>query len=321
MAAYAPLALLLLGLAAIAWSTRIVVDNAVEVARHHRVSDFFIGVVVLAVGSDLPELVVSLDAALRQLGDQETDNLIIGNAIGSCFGQLGLALGLAGLMGRLSMARPRLVRHGAILLAATGLLALVGLDGQVHKAEATVLVLAFVGYLYFVLQEEGMMSGRHEMKAVEPPEGNGLLGYWIRLLIGIAAVVLSAEIIVEEAMALAVLWGVDQSLIGITIIGVGTSLPEVVIAVVAVAKGRAGLSVGNLIGSNTLDTLLPIGLTALIVPVDFPRTILAFDLPMLIGLTLLALLLLYRRRGVQWPEGLLILGVYGAYLLMVWRGF
>ena len=93
-----PLALLLLGLATIVWATHIVVENAVSVARHHRVSDFFIGVVVLAVGSDLPELVVTLHAAFRQLGGQETENLIIGNAIGSCFGQLGLVIGLGGLI-------------------------------------------------------------------------------------------------------------------------------------------------------------------------------------------------------------------------------
>ncbi len=315
----APLALLLLGLAAIAWSTRIVVDNAIEVARHHRVSDFFIGVVVLAVGSDLPELVVTLDAAFRQFAGEETDNLIIGNAIGSCFGQLGLALGLAGLMGRLSMRRAQLVRHGAILLAATALLGVVGLDGQVHRAEATALVLVFAGYLYFVLQEEGLTTGRKGRRSESPPP-DGIVGYWIRLLIGLAAVVLSGELIVREAMVLAVQWGVDQSLIGITIIGVGTSLPEVVIAVAAVVKGRAGLTVGNLIGSNTLDTLLPVGLAALLVPVDFPRHILAFDLPFLMGLTLLVLTFLYRRRGVQKPEGVLVLGIYAAYLVMVWRG-
>ena len=86
----APLALLLLGLGAIVWGTKIVLDNAVVVARYHGVSDFFVGVAVLSIGSDLPELVVSLDAALRQLADQPTANLIVGNAIGSCFGQLGL---------------------------------------------------------------------------------------------------------------------------------------------------------------------------------------------------------------------------------------
>ena len=316
----APLALLLLGLAAIAWSTRIVVDNAIEVARHHRVSDFFIGVVVLAVGSDLPELVVSLDAAMRQLGDQETDNLIIGNAIGSCFGQLGLALGLAGLMGRMTMKRPQLLRHGAILLAATALLALVGMDGAVQRAEAAALVLAFAAYIWFVLQEEGVTTGRHGVTTDEPPPADGIAVRWLRLLIGMVAVVLSAEVIVEEAMVLAVQWGVDQSLIGIAIIGIGTSLPEVVIAVAAVLKGRAGLSVGNLIGSNTLDTLLPIGLTALIVQVDFPRAILTFDLPFLAALTLLVLAFLYRRRGVRWPEGGLVLLIYCVYLAMVWRG-
>ena len=159
MAVSAPLALLLIGLAAIAWATHFAVEHAIVVARHHRVSDFFIGVVVLAVGSDLPELVVSLDAALRQLANQETDNLIIGNAIGSCFGQLGLVIGVAGLLGRLWLPRDQLLRHGGFLLAATVGLYLVGLDGVVSRIEGTLLVLSFAGYIYMVIHEEGLITG------------------------------------------------------------------------------------------------------------------------------------------------------------------
>ena len=295
------------------------VENAITVARHHRVSDFFIGVVVLAVGSDLPELVVSVDAALRQLSGQETDNLIIGNAIGSCFGQLGLVIGLAGLIGRLSLPREQLIRHGGFLLAATVLLFVVGLDGQVSRLEGLLLVLSFAGYIYLVIHDEGLITGARSLEADEEREGGRIAGNWIRLLIGLAAVVLSAELIVQSALTLAASWGVDQSFIGIAIIGVGTSLPEVVIAIAAVIRRRAGLSIGNLLGSNILDTLLPIGLAALLVDVSFPRSILTFDLPMLMGLTLLVLAFLYPKGGVRWPQAAVVLAAYTSYLITLTR--
>jgi cation:H+ antiporter len=316
----APLALLLLGLAAIVWATKIVVENAIAVARHHRVSDFFIGVVVLAVGSDLPELVVSLDAALRQLADQNTANLIIGNAIGSCFGQLGLVIGLAGLVGHLSLPREQLARHGGVLVVATLVLMLIGWGGVVNRLEAAALVIAFVAYIYFVLHEEGLTTGVRSLEDRVDPGRRSVISHWLRLLIGIIVVVLSAELIVQEAMLLAIQWGVDQSFIGIVIVGVGTSLPEVVISIVAASKNRIGLSVGNLLGSNILDTLLPIGLAAMIVPLEFPHPILAFDMPMLLGLTVLALAFLFRRDGVRWPQAVVVLGAYGSYLVTLTRG-
>lgn len=315
MAVSAPLALLLVGVAAIVWATQIAVDNAIVVARHHQVSDFFIGVVVLAVGSDLPEIVVSLDAALRQLADQETDNLIIGNAIGSCFGQLGLVIGIAGLIGTLSLPREQLVRHGGFLLAATAGLFLAGLDGAVTRLEGLLLVLGFAAYLYLVFREERHLTGPRTPAGETAQKDSNVAGHWLKLLIGLAAVVLSAELIVQSAMTLAVNWGVDQSLIGIAIIGVGTSLPEVMISIAAILKHRAGLLVGNLLGSNVLDTLLPIGLAAILVDVRFPAAILTSDLPMLMGMTVLVLTFLFLKGGVRWPQAAVVLAAYGSYLI------
>jgi len=314
----APLALLLFGLAAIVWGTKIVLDNAIRIAHHHNVSDFFIGVVVLSIGSDLPELVVSLDAAFRQLADQDTANLIVGNAIGSCFGQLGLVIGLAGLIGRLSLSRTQVMRHGAVLIGATLLLMLVGLDGRVARIEGMMLVIAFAAYIVFVFNEERSASSDEPASSDRTRAGKATAS-WLRLGLGLAVVVVSAELIVRTALTLAVQWGVDQSFIGIAIVGVGTSLPEVVISIAAVFRDRIALSVGNLIGSNILDTLLPIGLAAMIVPLSFDSSLLSFDLPMLLGLTLLVLVLLYLRAGVRWPQAAVVLAAYLSYLVTITR--
>ncbi len=304
----APLALLLVGLGAVVWGTKITLDNAVVIARHYQVSDFFIGVAVLAIGSDLPELVVSIDAALRQLADQDTSSLIVGNAIGSCFGQLGLVLGIAGMLGPFSPSRRHIVRHGGVLIVATGLLMLVGFDGVVQRLEGFGLILAFGAYIVFLLNEEGLVTRSRE------PGRAGVAVIWVRLALGLAVVVVSAEVIVRTAMTLAEQWGVDQSFLGITIIGVGTSLPELVISVAAMLRARIGLSVGNLIGSNILDTLLPIGIAAAIVPIEFAPSLLEFDMLVLLTMTLVALGFLYRSRGVRRPQAIVVLGIYLGYL-------
>lgn len=314
----APLVLLLAGLGAIVWGTKIILDNAILIARHLRVSDFFIGVVVLAIGSDLPELVVSVDAALRQLANQSTSGLIVGNAIGSCFGQLGLVIGVAGLMGQLTMTRVQIIRHGGVLLLATLLLMLVGFDGTVNRLEGLALVFAFSAYIAYVLSEEGLVA-RGARPVPESGSTGGASAIWIRLVVGLAVVVLSAELIVRMAMTLAIQWGVDQSFIGIAIIGVGTSLPELVISVAAMLRKRVGLSVGNLVGSNILDTLLPVGIAALIVPIEFPDALLRFDLPVLLVLTCGVLAFLYRKDGVRRPQALVVLAAYLGYLTMITR--
>ncbi len=302
------LSLLLIAIAAIVWGTKVTLDNAVRLARHYQISDFFIGVAILAVGSDLPEVVVSVAAALRQLGGEDTANLIVGNALGSCLGQFGLVMGVAGLMGRVTLPRPQVLLHGGVLLLSMLLLLGVGWDGVVSRFEGGLLTSAFLLYLGFLMGEEHVV----EKARLAPAES--MLRVWLSLAGGMLVVVLSAEVIVESALKLAELWGVDQSFIGIVIVGVGTSLPELMISVGAALRSRMGISVGNLVGSNILDVLLPVGLAALLTPLRFAAELLRFDLPVLFGITLLVLGSLLLRGGLRRPQGLLVLTVYGSYI-------
>jgi len=133
-------------------------------------------------------------------------------------------------------------------------------------------------------------------------------------------VLVSADVIVNRALTLAELWGVDQSYIGITIIGVGTSLPELMISVGAALRARMGLSVGNLLGSNILDTLLPIGIAAVIAPLRFDPALLAFDLPMLFGLSAVILIFLFRATGIRKPQAVMLLLCYAGYIATISHG-
>lgn len=303
------LAFLLLGLAAVIWGTRLTLDNAIKIARHYRVSDFFIGVALLAVGSDLPEVVVSVNAALRNLTGGNTSNFIVGNALGSCFSQFGLVMGVAGLMGYLTMPRRYVQRHGIMLLASMLLLFVIGLDGLVSRLEGVVLLVTFCLYFYFLFGEEGALD-----KSRSLPLGASRK-IWFGLVAGLAVILGSSEVIVRSALGLAEFWDVDQSFVGIVIVGVGTSLPELSISIGAMLKSRASMSVGNLVGSNILDVLLPIGLASLIAPLYFDAGLLFFDLPALFTLTVLVMVFFLRKRGLQRGEAMALLLVFSGYLL------
>ena len=304
------LAYLIVGLGTVAWGTKLALDSAVRVAHHYEISDFFIGVAILAIGSDLPEIIVSVNAAFRNLAGHDTANLIVGNAIGSCFGQFGLVMGVAGLMAYLTMPREQLLRHGAVLLSSMLLLFVIGLDGTVTRPEGAVLVAGFVVYLVFLFGEEKVFE------KVRNGRRTPMLKTWALLVVGLALVVGSSEVIVRSAMALAVIWDVDQSFVAIVIIGIGTSLPELTISVGAILRERGGMSVGNLVGSNILDVLLPIGLAALIVPLKFTRSLVLFDLMVLFALSVLVLIFFLRKRGLQHREALVLVSFYGVYIFV-----
>lgn len=296
---------------AIIWGTKVTLDHAVHLARHYQLSDFFIGVAILAVGSDLPEIVVAIAAALKELAGNEAANLIVGNSLGSCLGQFGLVMGVAGLLGQLSLPRNHVLVHGGVLLAGMLLLTVVGWDGYVDRFEGAVLVASFLLYLIFLVGDEGVVQ-----KARQAMPGQ-MKRIWLVLLLGIATIAASAELIVYMALELAILWEIDQAYIGIAIIGVGTSLPEMMISVGAAMRSRMGLSVGNLIGSNILDVLLPIGIAALITPLSFAPELLTFDLPVLFALSLLILVLLLLPGGIRRPQALVLLLLYGSYIVTI----
>ena len=167
------------------------------------------------------------------------------------------------------------------------------------------------------LTERRRQSGGENVPDQEPSAmAGGGLSSWAVLLAGLGAVVLSSEVTVNSVVNIAYALDISEALISVLIIGLGTSLPELSISIAAILKKRKALSVGNIIGSNILDTLLPVGIAALISGVTFERQLLFFDLPFIFVLTVVVLALLFNRKGIRRPQGLVILGLYAAYVLV-----
>ena len=299
---------LLAGLAGLWYGTEVTIRGAVAVAERFGISEFVVGIAILSIGSDLPELSIAIDAAIKNLRAGDVSDIVVGSALGSTLGQIGLVLGIAGLFAYLTMPRTVVVQQGIALLGSVILLALVALDGYVSRTEGVTLVVFYVVYLLRVLSE-----------AVTISEAGA--GWWttrlasavMYLVVGLALVIGSAELTVSSAMRVAATLNVEQSIVAVIIIGIGTSLPELSISIGAVLRRRSELSLGNVIGSNVFDTLVPIGVAASITRLEFDSDMLRYELPFLFVLTSVVLIFLFGRSGIQKRHAVTIIAMYLVY--------
>jgi cation:H+ antiporter len=307
-AAVLDIILLILGVIGLWLGTELTIGGAMAIAKRQQLSEFFVGLVILSFGSDLPELAVAVDAGLKSLGGVEASGVVVGSAIGSVMAQMGFVLGVAGLITFLVLPRRYVFRHGAVLLGATVVLYLLASDGVVTREEGLALITLYAIYVFVLMKGETVPE-----EAPEPMSEGGLKS-WIALIIGLAVVIGSSEVTVSSVINLAHRFGVSEALISVFVIGVGTSLPELSISISAIMKKKTELSVGNIIGSNILDTLLPIGVAAVISPVFFEPGFLLFDIPYIFLLTFVTLVFFVRVRGLQKFEAGVILGMYLLYI-------
>ncbi len=306
--------ILIIGLAGLWLGTEVTIHGAVSIAKRYGVSEFIIGLVVLSIGSDLPELSIAIDAGLKNLGGGNYSDVVVGSALGSSLGQIGFVLGLVGLLSYLTLPRQIVYRHGAALLGSLALVALFGWDGSVTSTEGAALLLFYAIYLVALLNE---VNGGG---AVEQSGKLPLIRSLLYLAVGLAIVVGSAEMTVSSAVDVARALGLSESMVAVILIGLGSSLPELTISVAAVAKGHHHLSVGNVIGSNVFDTLVPIGAAAVIAPLSFDQGMLRFELPYLFAVTALVVFFFLYKRGIQRWAAAVVLALYCAYVLIKLTG-
>ena len=301
--------LLIVGLVGLWLGTEATIRGAVGITERFGVSEFIVGVAILSIGSDLPELAIAVDAALKNLPIQQVSDVVVGSAVGSALAQIGLVLGIAGLLQHLALPRSTVYRHGAMLLGSIILLALFALDGSISTTEGIALVTVYVIYLVMLFNE-----GFNNRAESEEHLSSNLILCFAFLAFGLTVLTASAELTVFAATRMATELGIDQSLIAILLIGLGTSLPELSISIVAAIKGRAHLSIGNLIGSNIFDTLVPIGVATTIANLQFDAALLRFELPVLFVLSTVVLLFFAREEGISKRQALIILSIYVAYV-------
>ena len=300
--------LLIAGLVGLWLGTELTIGGALAIARRYRLSELFVGLVILSIGSDLPEIAVAIGAGIKGLGGIDASGVVVGTSIGSIVTQISFVLGVGALLSALTLPREFLARHGIVLLASTVLLFLVGMDGAISRMEGLALIGFYAAYVVTLMKRS--VPTQHDHSEVS----RGGPGSWALLAVGLATVILGSDITVNSVVNIAHTFQVSEVLISVLIIGLGTSLPELSISVSAIIKRRTQMSVGNIIGSNILDTLLPIGIAALISTVRFDTDLLWFDLPYIFVLSAIVLALFTSRDGLRRKQGLVLLTLYGIYV-------
>ncbi len=300
--------LTLLGLVGLWLGTELVIRGAVNIANYYELSQVFVGVAVLAIGTDLPEMVIAINASIQNvLQGVNTSGIIIGNAIGSSFSQISLVLGIAGLLGYLTLSKRHLYEDGIVLLGTVLLLILLGFDGQITRIEGIVLIVVYAMYYSRLIHQErfGQKIKKKYVKGVRKDI--------LYLILGMAIVIFASDIVVDNSVRFSEKLGIRQSFVGIIIIGLGTSLPELALSLNAVRKKAIGLSVGNLIGSNIFDLLIPVGMGATISELKFERSLIWFDFPFLFLLSFIVLFFFKKKKGLQKIEAVILIGIFALY--------
>ena len=220
-------------------------------------------------------------------------------------------LGLSGLYTRLHLA-PRMIRRdGIILLLAIGLFTLVSIDSRILRAEGALLILAYAIYLVALVQAE-----RRGKDTPKKPSKRRAIVDFATVALGMATVVVAAHVVVTRAVSIAEAWNVSQTVIGIFLVGAGTSLPEMAVSVRAALKGQASISVGNVIGSNTFDLMVPLGVSSTLFPLAVSRDTLVIDVPVMMVVTMVTLIFFLWRKSLQKGEAASLLLMYVGYLVV-----
>lgn len=313
--------LLLAGLIFLAFGGEALVRGASRLARVLGLTPLVVGVTVVAFGTSAPELAVSLHAAL--IGEPA---ISVGNVVGSNLLNLLVVLGSTALLVPLVVAQRLIWWDIPIMILATVLVLAFGWDGTLTRSEGLIFVVLLIAYLVAAVllsgRESDVVREEYEAEFGGPLEtGSAAVGRQILLIgLGLALLVWGADIFVEGAIGIARSLGLSELVISLTIVSLGTSLPELVTALVAAARGENDIAVGNVIGSNIMNLLSILGITALATPtgLEIPAQVISFDLPFLLVASLACLPILWRGHRLTRPEGgvfLLAYAIYVAWLL------
>ena len=311
---------ILFGLFLLVLGGELLVRGAVSSARTLGVSPLLIGLTLVGFGTSTPELVTSVTAALAG-----SPGIAVGNVVGSNIANILLILGVAALIFPLTVDIKGFKRD-AIMLIATSLVCLaVVLHGHIGQLVGICFIVALIAYIVYVYRvekrapDEAALVAEHVAADARPGPKQVLLALGMAL-IGIAITIFGARFLVDGAVAMAKGFGISDTIIGLTIVAVGTSMPELVTSVMAAVRKHADVAYGNIIGSNIFNVLFILGTTALIKPIDIPAQIAAVDIWVMLLAT--ALLVFFARSGFtlkRWEGGVFVAVyiAYTAYLISV----
>ena len=313
------IAFLIIGLGFLVWSADKLVYGAAALARNFGISPLVIGMTILAMGSSAPEMMVSATAAL----DGKTDTAV-GNVLGSNIANIALILGITALIKPLSISSAVIRRELPLMIGVTLLAGALLWDSYLGFYEGILLFVLFAAFLFAMLQisrrEKSNGDAFIEEQESEIPEGVSNIKAAMWVVVGLIVLPISADVLVNNAVVIAKYFGMSDLVIGLTIIAVGTSLPELAASLAGVMKGEDDMAVGNIIGSNVFNILAVMGIPGILNPSILSEFAMGRDFWVMLGVSLLLVVMaLGKSRSVNRIEGgalVVCFLAYQGYLLM-----
>jgi cation:H+ antiporter len=317
------------------------VEASARLAKKLGVSDFVIGLTVVAIGTSLPELASSVVAALEAY-----PSIVTGNIVGSNIANIGLIIGIAAVIKTLRTKKSAYVRDSYFLILSAIMFLYFALDGGVTRLEGIILLGIYATYILFLYKTRTKNShykfrdylsflfnfeylttiksavirkaikkeeDRKDKKTLELFKESLIADIFIILVSG-AAIVFGAKYFIEQAVLLADIFDLPRNLIGLTVVALGTSLPELIVSIKAARKGLGGLVIGNVIGSNIANVFLVFGLASVIIPIPLSEISILYTIPIMAFITLLFVYLIKSRHKITKWSGILLLLIYIAFI-------
>lgn len=305
------------GLVLLVGGGELLVRGASRLAAWARISSLVIGLTVVAFGTSAPELAIALKSAYAGQAD-----LALGNAVGSNICNVLLILGISSLVAPTAVSSRLLWVDVPVMIGVSLALFVVGIGGSISRLEGVIFFLALIGYVVWTVHAgrseppEVLEEYEHEYAVAKPRTRWGLLIHLGQIVAGLVLLSVGADWMVDGAVEIARFFGVSELMIGLTIVAVGTSLPEVAATVVASIRGERNIAVGNIVGSNIFNILCVLGLAAAVSPegLEVSPAALAFDIPLMIVVAAACLPIFFTGHCIARWEGAAFLAYYAAYI-------
>ena len=291
------------------------VDGAASIARKFNIPSMIIGLTIVAMGTSAPEAAVSITSSLSGQNDMS-----VANVVGSNFFNILVVLGVSSLISKLPVQKNTIKKDTPFLLILSGLLLVFGINKYISRIEGLILLIVFVYFLYSTVKMAKSAtnldsSSDNEIALAESDTTTQtpILKTVILSVIGILGIVIGGDMVVDSATSIATLFGMSANLVGLTIVAIGTSLPEFVTSIVAIKKGETEIAIGNVIGSNIFNILLVLGLATFISPITI-STLALIDIIFMLCITILLYLFMKKDYSLLKKHGIILVGIYIVYM-------
>ena len=300
-----------IGLVCLLGGAQLLVSSSSGLATRFGVPSIFIGITVVAFATSAPEVAVSLDAIFTS-----KSSLALGNVLGSNIANILLILGISSVIAPIKIQERIIWLDIPVMIVASVVVYLLSLDQALEPIDGGILLLLFAGFITFQIVQAGRERNAEKVQeAADVPKS--ITRQTLLFLAGLGILVLGAHFLVQSAIEIARFWGLSELVIGLTIVAIGTSLPEIATSVLAAWRKEADLSVGNVIGSNIFNIFLVLGITALFSSggIEVRSAALALDFPFMIAVSIACLPIFFTGHKIARWEGALFLGYYAAYMV------